>query len=256
MSKSTLAEIKKLHQKKFRDAKGLFLIEGWKSVLDAVDAGVEFVHVLIDVKRVPDKNLLKKIHSAAVAVYEVSAKDVESVSDTVNAQGIIAAARKFDSTGTIHSVVRLPAALIVVLDSINDPGNLGTIIRTCDWFGADALVVGKNSVDMYNPKVVRATMGSLFHLPIAAEVDVLGFIEQCRKENFKVYSTELGESDDIRTISFAQKSLMIIGNESHGVSKELSRIADTRVSIPKFGKAESLNAAMACGIILSRMRLS
>lgn len=255
MNKKALVEIKKLHQKKFRDSQNLFLLEGWKMVSEAIDAGVEIKEALVEIQRATDKNLLKNIQSAAKMVFQVSTKDIESISDTVTTQGIIAVAKKIDFSHSVHSVLRQPAALVVVLDSINDPGNLGTIIRTCDWFGVDALVIGKNSVDMYNPKVVRATMGSLFHLPVADEIEVSEFIERCRQENFNVYSTELADSEDIRKVSFAQKSLIIIGNESHGVSKDLSMLADAKISIPKFGKAESLNAAMACGIVLSRIKM-
>ncbi|MBP6673596.1 MAG: RNA methyltransferase, partial [Bacteroidetes bacterium] len=113
----------------------------------------------------------------------------------------------------------------------------------------------KNSVELTNPKVVRATMGSLFHLPIDEDADLKQFLTLCKKEKYSIYSTELTGSKDIRTVSFSEKAVVVIGNESHGVSDEVSALADHKILIPQFGKAESLNAAMACGVILSHIKL-
>jgi TrmH family RNA methyltransferase len=98
-------------------------------------------------------------------------------------------------------------------------------------------------------------MGSMFHLPVIDEVDLAGFLTLCRKENIPVFSTELSNSEDIRKVSFTKRSVIIIGSESHGVSPEISAMADKKIFVPQFGKAESLNAAMACGIILSHIKL-
>lgn len=255
MSKIRLSEIKKLLQKKYRDESGKFIVEGWKSILEAVKSGVEIETVVYDETRVEQISPLEKIECIAGETISARSKDVEAISDTVNSQGIIAVLPKFSITSKISSILKKPNFIIVALDQINDPGNLGTIIRTCDWFGVDALVIGKNSVDLYNPKVVRATMGSLFHFPIFDEIDLSDMLLQCRDEKFSIYSTELSDSDDIRKITFAKKSIIIIGSESHGVSTEISKLADKKILIPQFGKGESLNAAMACGVILSHLRL-
>lgn len=255
MSKQKMAEIKKLHQKKYREETGLFILEGWKLVEEALNAGIELKSVLYDEQKVSDPKLLTRLQKSALEIIPVKSKEMESISDTVTTQGIIAVAVIQSSSESISALQKKDAVLIVALDAINDPGNLGTIIRTCDWFGVDALVIGKNSVEVYNPKVVRSTMGSLFHLPIQSDVDLAEFLTQSRKEGFSMYSTELSQSDDVRNISFAKKSVIVIGSESHGVSSEISRLADKKVFIPKFGQAESLNAAMACGIILSHIKL-
>jgi len=264
LNKQKLAEIKKLHQKKFREESGLFLIEGWKSIQEAINAGIKIETLLYDEQKATDKILLGRFEKVAKETHAVKAKEIESISDTVTSQGIVAVVPKFSSINKLESILKQDSALIIALDSINDPGNLGTIIRTCDWFGIDALVIGKNSVELYNPKVVRATMGSLFHFPIIDDFDLKEFLTQCRsprfaseagKESFAIYSSELSNSEDLRNVTVAKKSVVIIGSESHGVSKEISELADKKISIPKFGKAESLNAAMACGIILSQIRL-
>lgn len=255
LSKSRLTEIKNLLKKKNREVEGLFLIEGWKSVEEAIRAGVEIETILIDEQRITDKTLFKKYQAPAKEIHSVKAKDIEAISDTVTSQGIVAVAKKRDSNKALNTVFKKSEALIVALDSINDPGNLGTIIRTCDWFGIDALVISKNSVELYNPKVVRATMGSLFHFPIIDEIDLAEFLAQSSKENFKIYSSELANSEDVRNVTIDKKAIIVIGSESHGVSKEISQIANKKISIPKFGQAESLNAAIACGIILSQIKL-
>ncbi len=258
LSKNKLSGIKKIHQKKFREEEGAFLVEGWKSVEEGLNAGIEFSDVIIEESKREDSSfstLISKLQSRGSEVCFVKPKVIESISDTITSQGIVAVAKKRDSGKTISSVLAQPAALVVALDSINDPGNLGTIIRTCDWFGVDALVIGKNSVELYNPKVIRATMGSMFHLPIADNVHLPDFLSQSRKENYKIFSSELSDSEDLRSVTVGKKSIIVIGSESHGVSEEISRLADRRISIPKFGHAESLNAAMACGIILSSIKL-
>lgn len=254
IGKQTLSGIKKLHQKKFREETGLFIIEGWKSVEEALNARVTLVTVLYDAQSVSDSRVLTGLRSAAQEIHSVTAKEIDSVSDTATSQGIVAVAKMFRSPARIDETERKAEGVIVALDAMNDPGNLGTIIRTCDWFGADALLIGKRSVDMYNPKVVRATMGSLFHLPISDNVDLAAEIGRFRASGWTIYAAEIDKSDDIDTVSFSKASLIIIGSESHGISKELSEKVDRRIRIPQYGKAESLNAAIACGVILSKVR--
>ncbi|MDP1675394.1 MAG: RNA methyltransferase [Bacteroidota bacterium] len=255
LTKSKLTYIKNLLQKKHREEEGKFIIEGWKSIEEAIHAGVEIETILYDEHRFANFQVINSLKRFAKEVLVAKAKEIDTISDTVASQGILAVIPKLSTNSKLQSVTKKSSALVVVLDGVTDPGNMGTIIRTCDWFGVDALVVGNNSVELYNPKVVRSTMGSLFHLPIVEESNLKGFLEQSKTEKFTVYSTELSNSNDIRKIVFSKKSILIIGNESHGISKEISSFADSRILIPQFGKAESLNAAMACGIILSHIRL-
>jgi TrmH family RNA methyltransferase len=255
IGKQALADIKKLHQKKFREETGSFIIEGWKSVTEALHAGVKFTTVLVDVQNEAHADLLRALSGATDEYISVSAKEIDAIAGTETPQGIIAVAGTPDYSGTIDTVVKKQRGVVVALDAMNDPGNLGTIIRTCDWFGVDAVLIGARSVDLYNPKVVRATMGSLFHLPIIDEVDLVREIDRFRKGNWEIYSAEIENSEDIGSITFSESALVIIGSESHGISKEISALADRRIRIPKFGKAESLNAAIACGVILSKIAM-
>ncbi|MFA6540307.1 MAG: RNA methyltransferase [Bacteroidota bacterium] len=255
MSRQKLAVVKKLLQKKYREEEGKFIIEGWKSIEEAVNASVPIDTVIYDEQRSGDKKLISRIKKNGAELLGVAAKDVDSLSDAVSSQGVIAVLPKLPSLHLLANFLHRESALIVAVEQINDPGNLGTIIRTCDWFGVDAVVIGEKSVELYNPKVVRATMGSLFHLPVIDNADLVSFFKKSRHEGFSIYSTELNESSDFRTIKWEKKSILVIGNESHGVSNDVSALADHRVKIPALGKAESLNAAMACGIILARMKL-
>ncbi|NUN69306.1 MAG: RNA methyltransferase [Bacteroidetes bacterium] len=255
LTKRTLTGIKALAAKKERDSAGKFIVEGWKSVAEAAAAGLPIDIVLVDPTAVQDRSVLSRIERSAGTVYSATAKEIGIVSDTVTAQGIIAVLPQFDHSSVLPSVLKRKESVIVALDGINDPGNLGTIIRTCDWFGADAVLVSADSVDVYNPKVVRATMGSLFHLPVITGADLPAVLAQCRTAGSTIYSTELKRSEDLRTVNFPSRSVIIIGSESHGVSAQVSAVAHQRIAIPRIGKAESLNAAMACGIVLARMKL-
>lgn len=253
VGKQAIAGIKKLHQKKFRQERRAFIIEGWKSVTEALHAGVKFTTVLADSRNDAPAEVLASLSESSDAFVTVSAKEIEAITGTDTPQGIVAVAGMFDHSRAVDLVVKHHTGIVVALDAINDPGNLGTIIRTCDWFGVKAVLIGTGSVDMYNPKVVRATMGSLFHLPIIEGVELAGEIARFRRNNWKIYSAEIEKSDDIGDIQFSGSSLVIIGSESHGVSKEISAHVDRRIRIPKYGKAESLNAAIACGVILSKI---
>lgn len=254
ISKQKLSYIRQLQQKKFREETGQYLVEGWKSIDEAVNAGVPIETIVYDEMNADQERLLAKFEKHAKQVLSASRRDIDSLSDTVTSQGVLAVVAKFDPEKHI-ATINTDAHLIVALDGINDPGNLGTIIRTCDWFGVDGIVIGRHSVELYNPKVVRATMGSLFHLPVVPEVNLSEFLTRSKKNGFGIVSTEIAESEDIRTTKLPARSVIVIGSESHGVSEQISSLADTRLSIPRFGKAESLNAAIACGIILATIKL-
>lgn len=255
ISKSKYSSVKSLLQKKFREQEGKFIIEGWKSVEEAVGAGIKIESVLYQEDKIPEPKLFARIKKASQECLEVSAKEISSLSDTVTSQGIVAVIPKLSSLHDLATLIHKEEARIVVLDDINDPGNLGTIVRLCDWFNIDSMVISKNSVELYNPKVVRATMGSIFHLPIIENTDLVAFLRKSKNEGFTIYSTESNEGTNVHEIHWANKSIIVIGNESHGISAEVSHLSDFKTTIPRFGKAESLNAAIACGIILSQIKL-
>jgi TrmH family RNA methyltransferase len=179
---------------------------------------------------------------------------MEMISETVTFQGVLAVVRRKEYT--LGAVLRSPGgqSVVAAFDGIADPGNLGAMVRTCDWFGVNGVIVGRDSVDLYNPKVVRSTMGGVFHLPIAVGVDLLTAIPRAREMGYTVYVTDANGEAHFDRVVFAQRSLLLFGNEAWGVSDHVGQLADVRVAIRRYGSAESLNVSVACGIILASLR--
>ena len=138
---------------------------------------------------------------------------------------------------------------VVLLEGIKDAGNLGTILRTADSVNLKQIVVTKETADVYNPKVVRSTMGAIFRINVIESDDILKTIKEIKKNKFKVLATSLGATESIYDVDFKKKAI-VIGNEANGVSKQVLDVADNKVIIPMLGKAESLNASVATGVIL------
>ncbi len=250
-------ELRSLSQKKVRDELGIFVAEGLRLVKDAAESAFEIPEAFFtpEFEATPGgKNLAGALRARGTACERVSAREFAGFADTVHAQGILAlVVKKPESAADLVDRVP-PPVLIVALDGIADPGNLGTVIRTCDWFGAGGILLGRSSVDVYNPKVVRATMGGIFHVPVASGADLPLEAERARKRGYTVYvadpAAELFDAD----LRFAERSLLAFGNEAHGISPGLARVADARVAIRRFGGAESLNVGVACGVLLAAYR--
>ena len=238
----------------------MFIVEGWRAV-EEVCAALNEIEILVCTKEA-DANrrfapVLNMARKKSKEVLEASSKEFEFVADTVTAQGIAAVVKKraVDTADVERKIVQQDQAFVVALDQISDPGNLGTIIRTSDWFGIDAIVLSPNCVEPYNPKVVRSTVGSIFHLPILDCSDAVDlFAETMMKlkgNGFTIVGAEVSGNVDVRNYVWPKKSVLVIGNEARGISPEISKMLDARVAIPKFGRAESLNAGTAAGIILA-----
>lgn len=245
----------KLDRKKFRDEYGVFLVEGKKGVMDAIAAGADvqqlvmtdrFVHEQRDFTNQPELRPFFDKH----AVLTLGEGAFADLADTATPQGVIA-------------VVKLPrvslaqfqtAKTLAVLDDLRDPGNVGTIIRTADWFGVDGLIfVG--GADPFQPKVVRASMGSLFHLPIYVCEDVSDDMNALKAAGFRLVVTrpELADHPS-QPLPLEGKVAIIFGNESRGTSMLLDEAADQAFSLPRFGKAESLNVAVSFGLVMYELR--
>jgi len=249
-SNPTIKMIKSLYRKKDRWDKKLFVIEGVKIVDECINSGypIEFIvysEQLFNVDR--GEKLFNKISSLPNVIC-VPDKLFNEISDLETPQGILAVI-----PFKIHELEEIEVdkkPFIILLDRVQDPGNLGTIIRTADAFGIDGIVVTEGCVDVYNPKVVRATMGSILRLPIYHHSKAEDIIRELKEKGAVVYSTSLEGKEFIQNVDFSQFSLLIIGNESKGVSSSLESYADKLIKIPMVGKAESLNAAVASSIIM------
>lgn len=224
-------KIGSLHKKKYRDEYELFFIEGMKSVKEAINFNWEIENILYS----PDMINYDLGIEGTIVSKEILCK----ISDTVTPQGIVAVCKIKNEK--IENLV--DKRKIVYLDKVQDPGNVGTIIRTADAFGIDSVVLSKECADVYSPKVVRSTMGSIFHLPVIRDVE----IEELKKLNKKIYSSSLSGKEKFK---IGDNAVLVIGNEGNGISDETKKVTDEFIKIKMPGNAESLNASIAAGILM------
>lgn len=242
-----IKHIKKLKDKKYRDENSEYIIEGVKLIEEAVQEKAKIKKVIIcdDTTRtyeIPTSIMLE------IAKYEcvyVTDKIFSSITQVTNPQGIMAIIEK----NTENQEIDYSEDIIVVLDNVQDPGNLGTILRTVDSIGLKQIIVTKDTVDAFNSKVVRSTMGAIFRIKIIETNDLVQSIKEMRKHHFKLMVTSLQTDNSIYDIEF-NKKIIVIGNESNGVSKQIQDIADEKAKIPMLGKTESLNASVAAGVVM------
>ncbi len=247
---STIKDIKSLQQRKNRDSKGLFFIEGLRFVKEAFDLQEQIEMVVVS------ERLLEESESALL-VTDVEAKGIKciavpdklfcEISDTQTPQGIMAVMKKqkYDLSSTIEK-----SSFVVVLDSLQDPGNLGTILRTADAAGADCIILSKGCVDIYSPKVLRATMGSIFHVPVIDGIQIEEALQTLKAVGHKIVASHLAGVNNYFETELTAKTTIVIGNEANGISDITVKQADILVKIPMPGKAESLNAAIAAAVMM------
>lgn len=240
-------KIRKLKDKKYRDELGVYVIEGIKVIEEAINENVEIEKIVICEDCTEDSIIPQKL-MYAIAKYNciyVSKKVFEVLTDVVAPQGILAIVRRPEKNEKID----YNAELILALDGIQDPGNLGTILRTADSVNLNQIIVTKNTADCYNPKVVRSTMGAILRIKIIETESLVNTLKEAKKNKFKIVATSLDTQNNIYDIDY-NKKVIVIGNEANGVTKEVQSMADNKVKIPMLGKTESLNASVATGIML------
>lgn len=222
----------KLKQKKYRDHLKLFLIEGEHLVKEAIKS-----NYLVDLLVLEDSNL--DFNFSYTIVSNNIMKKLSNMDSIPKAIGIC----KFLNQSEVFG------DKILVLDDVQDPGNLGTIIRTLDSAGYKDLILSQGSAEPYNPKVVRSTMGAIFRLNLHRNINLKDELENLKNKGYKIVITSLDTESYYYDLNFSEKIVVVIGNESKGVSKEIQDIADIKIKIPMLGKTESLNAAVATSII-------
>ena len=240
--------VKKLKEKKYREEYNEFIVEGIKMIQEAINEKAKIKQVIVceDCKNsggIP-KDLLYEI--AKYDCVYVSEKVFTQMTDVSNPQGVMAI---IDKSGTGEAEIDFKADLLLVLDNIQDPGNMGTILRTADSINLKQILVSKGTSDVYNPKVVRSTMGAIFRVKVIECENLVKTIKELKKHKINVYATDLKTDKSIYDVNY-KKSAIVIGNEANGVSNEVLEAADLRIKIPMLGKTESLNAAVATSIIL------
>ncbi|MBM4166635.1 MAG: RNA methyltransferase [Ignavibacteria bacterium] len=256
LSQQQLKHTRQLLQKKFRVERQQFLVEGFHCVEEALQSDWN-VDMLIGTENSYANNSAKHIHLLSkqkkIPLVEISTQEIEKLSDTQTTQGIFAVVDK-KKNWQLAEYVHAPHTLIVAFDAVSDPGNLGAMLRTCDWFGVDVVLLGKNCVELFNPKVLRASMGAVFHLPIVEERNLAVELQEFQLQHFSIFSTVANGNRSFYEIPPTlrnAKSVLVFGNEAHGISSELEQRSDGVFSIPKFGKAESLNVASALSAVLA-----
>ncbi len=243
----TVKTIKKLKDKKYRDETGLYIIEGIKMLEEAIEEKARIRKIIICEECLKAGDLEQKV-LYEIAKYNciyVNSKVFNSLTDVVAPQGIMAVIEKPNK----DIKIKYDQDIILALDGIQDPGNLGTILRTADSVNLKQIIVTKNTADSYNPKVVRSTMGAILRIKIIETDDLAKTLKEAKKNKFKIVATSLDTNNSIYDIDY-NKKVIVIGNEANGVSKEIQELADNKVKIPMLGKTESLNASVATGIIL------
>lgn len=244
-----------LLERKGRDKQGKYIIEGHHLVEEALRAGASVETIIFSLEKGLPDVLAGLALPGAVEWVGVSQAVLEKCTDTQTPQGVLAIVAR-PQLG-MDELLAGEHDLVVVLDGVQDPGNLGTIIRSADSVGAKAVVLGRGTVDLYNPKTIRSTMGSMYHLPIV-EADLGLLLPRARERGVRLVTTSLQAQSSCYDTDLRQPTWLILGNEGRGVSPEVAALSDVQVIIPMQGKAESLNVAMAATVLLfeaSRQRL-
>jgi RNA methyltransferase, TrmH family len=235
LSKAKIKFIKSLQLKKYRKQEQCFVVQGAKSVHELLASDFE-VQLVLGTNDFLDKAQI----GPGTEVVAVSEKELEGLSEFQTNDAALAVARMKDDKAPIVG----DAEFTLVLDDIRDPGNLGTIIRTADWFGITKIIASDETADFYNPKVISATMGSfvrveVFYTDLSAYLSTIAL---------PVYGAYLN-GQDVHTVSFGKGGIIVIGNESRGISNAIEKHITQKITIPQYGRAESLNAAIATAII-------
>jgi len=254
LSKEKLKELAKLKTKKGRKTQRRFLIEGLHLSEEIANSNWETESVLFTSSfqgSPAGKKLLQKFERKNIKTISVKSEVAKKLSDTVTPQGIICVVKikKF----SLDKLCSKGPNIILALDGIRDPGNVGTLIRTADAFRIDGVILSSDTAELYNPKVVRSTMGSIFHLPIFDEIDLEKAIPRLKKHNFRIFGTDVKEGKNLDKLNYSEKICLLIGSEAKGLNKKLLNLSDTIIRIPTYGKVESLNASVAGGILLYEM---
>jgi TrmH family RNA methyltransferase len=255
LTKAELKYLRSLSQKKVREAERRFVLEGWRALKEALNspATIDLVAVLARFLTDPDYGkILAQLRQRRIPVKEIKEAELKSIADSVHSQGVVAVIQKPQVQLDDRWFDR--ASLVIAADAVADPGNVGSIVRSADWFGVDLVLLGKGCVDLYNEKVVRSTVGSIFHVPVGTDIDLPTALRQLKKAGFDIITLS---SDGKKTYAeqvMGEKTVYVLGSEAHGVSQDVRALSNTTVRIPKYGKAESLNVGVVCGIMLSYVR--
>ena len=243
ISKAEIKRVRSLNTKKGRDLHNLILIEGKRLVEQIIKSNFRFTNIWIteDFKS-NNASLINQLDNVSIDL--ISEHDLKKIKVTQNSSGIIGIMKP--PKGNVQKINQR----IIILDSVADPGNLGTILRTANWFGVRNIILSEGCVDQYNPKVIRAAMGAHFSMNIVnAKIDT--YIKNLQSKGFQIIAADLYTHNSIENFKLdTNKWALVMGSEAHGLSKSVSDLINHKIKIPQIGKIESLNVSVACGIFL------
>ena len=242
-----IKHIKKLKEKKHRDEAKEYIIEGVKLIDEAMNENAKINQIVV-CEGCESSGLIETHLKYEMAKYDlvlVPENIIKVISSVENPQGILAIVKKEDDIEDID----FSQDIIVALDDVQDPGNLGTILRTIDSVGLSQVLISKGTTDCFSPKVVRSTMGAIFRLKVIECENLENTLKEIQKSDYKIMVTSLEAKKNIYNVDY-NKKVIVVGNEANGVSKKIQRLANEKVIIPMFGKTESLNVSVATSIIL------
>lgn len=246
----TIKHIISLQQRKYRQKFGEYMVEGIRAVTDIGKKDCLRSILIRESKRSELEPLVEKGFTVS-SVYVVQDPIFDKIEHSVNGQGILGIAKK--CVNDLHSLI-VEDGLYVALDGVQDPGNLGTIIRTAVAAGAKGIFLLKGTVDPYNEKCVRSTMSALCNIPIFEDVTLSEFYDFIKDNTIKTYVTSLENAKPYHTISYAKRTMIILGNEGNGVSREIIEMCDQAITIPMYGDIESLNVSIAAALCIYKVR--
>ncbi|MGN1032818.1 MAG: TrmH family RNA methyltransferase [Intestinibacter sp.] len=245
---------KSLLKAKFRNKEKKFIIEGYRILTLALECNAPLEYVFINEdfeKKQEHQEFLSLLENKGIRIYKTINKIFLEMVDTENTQGILGVLR-YKERDLVNNINK-DHKFVLILDRIQDPGNMGTIIRTADSAGVDAIVLLKGCVDIYNPKVIRSTMGSIFDMNIihATQDEAVDFLKQ---NEFNIVSSYLQTDNYYNETNYEGKIALVIGNEANGINDDLISKSDKLIKIPIYGKAESLNAAISAAILMYEIK--
>lgn len=246
ISKAQVRSARRLHHRKGRQSAGEFLVEGTQAVREALANPDEVRLLIVDD---PDRHGELVALADGIPLVVADRNEISQLAETVTSQGVFAVVR--DTAARLEDLTPEPK-LVVICAEVRDPGNAGTVIRCADAFGADAVILTRGSVERTNPKTVRASVGSIFHLPVVSGPDAAQAISWAHDQGLQVFAADAGGRilDEMSRSELARPTAWVLGNEAWGLPDEVIDLVDEVVSIPMWGRAESLNLSTAAAVCL------
>ena len=241
-----------LKQKKIRESENKFLVEGFHLIEECLNSSyvIETIVLKNGVGLEKHKEIKNKASEINVRIESVPEKLFVKLSETENTQGIVGIVRMPEAKKDNST----PGNEVIALDRINDPGNLGTIIRTAYWFGIDSVLISKNSADIYNSKTLRASQGAVFHMNIISGLDLKKNLHRLNSNGYKIYLFDASAQNDLGRTEMSGKNIFVFGNEAEGISPVISEGPYERLKINGFSGCESLNVAVSAGILMYHLK--